>query len=250
MQDYDTTRTLTHSVPIANVSKCYFYKGLFLSANTYGKISHCILYGYGDNYDGCHDTNYLAIKRGICQNCNIKVHSESSPSPVTFQNCVIRKYDDSYRGNYVSFFKSDDILTNCLILGGGSKRFNSETNIHSCVGVCIGGNDVDFFENVTNNSNKMVSDKDNFFKDSSFMEETYNTYHFYFSGLNIDGTGLYELSDEAANIYKGNDGTVVGVWGGITPFDMTPTNPHMINVSVQNRKDLDGKLHIILEFAQ
>ena len=251
LNDYVTIGEYSNDVTIpVNISKCYFKSYLNLNSNVFGKISQCVL----PYYSSAAGTKSLYIYDGICQNCVIfSVSDQVGISPVTFQNCVI-KYYANY--SHASSFTSDVILTNCLLIGDGTRTFGANANIHSCVGFCTAVNSVDFFANVTHNSNKMVSDRENFFKNTTLVtqnKDSYgdlSSYSIAWEGLRTDGTGLFELSDEAKQIYKGNDGTVVGVWGGTTPFNMTPTNPRISKCDIVPKVDASGKLSVTIEVAQ
>ena len=105
----------------------------------------------------------------------------------------------------------------------------------------------------------MVEDRDNFFKDNSVLTKStddfgeltgYTLGWLGYYRLNGEKGGLYELSDEAAKIYKGNDGTVVGVWGGAYPFNITPSNPRLTKCEIVPRVGDDGKLSVTIEVAQ
>ena len=102
----------------------------------------------------------------------------------------------------------------------------------------------------------MVEDRDNFFKHSIVTKSTdqYGDVSGYTvkwdNYSSVEGGGLFELSDEAAKIYKGNDGTVVGVWGGAYPFNITPSNPRLTKCEMVPRVGNDGKLNVTIEVAQ
>jgi hypothetical protein len=114
-----------------------------------------------------------------------------------------------------------------------------------------------FFDG-TNESNRMVEDREHFFKKTNAFTTSTDQYgdvngHSLadLSGYDLNGGhGLYELSDEAAKIYKGNDGTVVGVWGGAYPFNITPSNPRLTKCEIVPRVGDDGKLNVTIEVAQ
>lgn len=60
------------------------------------------------------------------------------------------------------------------------------------------------------------------------------------SGENADP----QLTDEAAAEYLGNDGTQVGMYGGATPFTITPSCPQITSSEVAPQSDANGKLNV------
>lgn len=233
------------------LSKCGFAKYCTLGPTVYGKLNSCVSAGNGG-------WDHIQLYQGYCENCAFRVIGDAQgDTPSVFRNCVITLYESHPSSSwYYSRFYSDSSFTNCLIIGDGSLSFDSNNAVHSCVGFCTNANNIDFFKNVTNSSNRMVTDRENFFKDSSLLTKTTDdygdltSYGVKWSPLSFDGTGLYELSDEAKEIYKGNDGTVVGVWGGATPFNMTPSNPRITKCEIVPKVDSEGKLKVTIEVAQ
>lgn len=57
----------------------------------------------------------------------------------------------------------------------------------------------------------------------------------------------YELKDEYAGSWLGEDGTQVGAHGGSLPFDPTPTNPQITKFNVSSKTTADGMLSVDIE---
>lgn len=57
----------------------------------------------------------------------------------------------------------------------------------------------------------------------------------------------YELTDENAANWLGDDGTQVGMYGGTLPFDPTPTNPQITKFNIASKTTADGKLSVDIE---
>ena len=101
-----------------------------------------------------------------------------------------------------------------------------------------------------------MADRDNFFKNPYVLKKyidqygDLSSYYVNFDDFKVDGSGLFELSDEAKKIYLGNDGTVVGVWGGAAPFSVTPSNPRITKCEIVPKVDANGKLSVTIEVAQ
>lgn len=58
---------------------------------------------------------------------------------------------------------------------------------------------------------------------------------------------VYELTDEKAKSWLGNDGTQVGMHGGNLPFDAVPSNPQITKFTVSPKTTADGKLSVDIE---
>ena len=109
-----------------------------------------------------------------------------SVSSSSFKNCIFRSV---YTSDYVS---------------GSSTAYN-----------CVGLGSTNIFKNVTNATNKIVSDYASLFK----------TY----TGANLDllDSENFQLTDAAKTQYLGTDGTEIGIYGGSLPFDPTTSNPQI-----------------------
>lgn len=71
--------------------------------------------------------------------------------------------------------------------------------------------------------------------------------------VNADETNMsligsyYELTDEAAAKYVGQDGTQVGIHGGETPFSIIPSYPRIIEKNIAGQSTSDGKLKVSIK---
>ena len=205
----------------------------------------------------------LTLYGGICQNCCIKrVYSfNGGIESNIFQNCTIMGFRDMLSDWDRSFFR-DGSLTNCLLIDEGNYgklcvQLPSNIAARNCVGFSSAYDEsFDIFANISDTSNKMVTDRDNFFKDSSILvksaENDYGqvSYNVSWNIFTPDNHGLFELSDEAVAQYTGNDGTVVGVWGGAHPFNLRPVGPWINKCEIVPRVGDDGKLNVTIEVAQ
>lgn len=208
-------------------------------------------------FNDCIIYRALRVYGGLLQNCLVEwLGNDKGNDPLTVNNCVIydfRKYTGS-GGSYINYAN----FTNSLLVGDGTLVPDWTTySAKNCVGFSTAVNNGSFFAGA-DASNRMVEDREHFFKDATaFTKSTdqygdVNGYSLAWLGwydLN-GGHGLYELSDEAAKVYKGNDGTVVGVWGGAYPFNITPSNPRLTKCEIVPRVGDDGKLNVTIEVAQ
>lgn len=137
-----------------------------------------------------------------------------------FTNCIVSKNaPGSYFGNAT--------MKNCVLLCGNSYLGASNT-LFNCVAVNTAGYNV--FYNSTNSSNTVVKDYTSVFK--TCKDNTYSD------------SENFELTSEAANNYKGTDGTQVGIYGGNMPFNPTPSNPRITKCDVASKSTADGKLSV------
>lgn len=67
----------------------------------------------------------------------------------------------------------------------------------------------------------------------------------------FDGTvaydNIYQLKEEIANSFLGNDGSEVGLFGGIMPYNPRPSYMIMKHCNVAPRSTVDGKLSVDIE---
>ena len=223
-------------------------RSVFFGNAVYAKVQHCVA------------RYVIDIYKGICSNCVFpNVYAYSGSAPIVLQNCVLSAFCYNQSSNSVWNF-SEDILSNCILIGSYTysnklQYLASSNDVHNCAYFSINGEVNDIFKNIANNSNMIVEDRDNFFKNASLVTKKVSgdvtTYTVSTENLGTDcASGLYELSDDAKQLYKGNDGTVVGVWGGTTPFDFVPNNPRLSKCEIVPRVGDDGKLNITIEVAQ
>ena len=57
----------------------------------------------------------------------------------------------------------------------------------------------------------------------------------------------YELKEEITTSFLGNDGTEVGIYGGMMPYDPRPTYMRMKRCNVAPRSTIDNKLSVEIE---
>lgn len=145
-----------------------------------------------------------------------------------FINCVIVFTGNS---NYLRYVSSSS-FKNCIFRAvNNSDYVSGSSTAYNCVGLCYTG----IFKNVTNATNKIVSDYASLFK----------TY----TGANLDllDSENFQLTDAAKTQYLGTDGTEVGIYGGNLPFDPTPSNPQITKCNVAAKSTADGKLSVDIE---
>ena len=206
----------------------YFLKSMFYAidnSNSSDKIknalfANCKIEGY---YDLRGSSSVQFINSYVYGFNNMT----SSTSSASFINCVI--YPQS--NGYITYNISCSQLLNCIICttNGGNALPNS-TMATNCV--AIGYTDL-FSGNAANTKNSTGSFAE-VFKD--------------FTGTYSD-TQTFELTDEAKKKYLGNDGTEVGMYGGVLPYSSTPSYPQITKMNVANKTTADGKLSVEIEVS-
>ena len=106
------------------------------------------------------------------------------------------------------------------------------TNCYNCIGVVVNSLAQGPYFGNSNNNNVSIGSLSGVFK--------------YFNGAYSDGIS-FELQDSIAANYLGNDGTQVGVYGGMVPFNPRVNTPRYVNCSVAPHTTLDGKLSVDIE---
>lgn len=142
-----------------------------------------------------------------------------------FINCIyeinLGKYSDL----------GSSLFQNCIILGKGKGNLSSYTDAYNCVAI----SENTLFDNVTSNTtNVVVDDYANLFK----------TYRGTYSD-----TETFELTDEAKATFLGDDGTQIGIYGGISPYNPIPEIPRIMKFEVDRKSSSDGKLNVNVEVS-
>ena len=57
----------------------------------------------------------------------------------------------------------------------------------------------------------------------------------------------FELNDDIKANFKGTDGKEVGLYGGLMPYNTTPTYPLITKMDVDEKTDADGQLGVTIE---
>lgn len=164
--------------------------------------------------------------------CINSIIQDITGSHFDLKNCVIKFFNT---GVYAQKWVDNSLLVNCIIYGAGnsSSSFPASTTAYNCVEV-NNYTSANTFKNIPNNTNKY-----------STCEAVFKTY----TGVNI-GTveeETFELTETAKATYLGTDGKQVGIYGGMLPFDTTPSNPRITKCNVAAKSTADGKLSVDIE---
>lgn len=61
-------------------------------------------------------------------------------------------------------------------------------------------------------------------------------------------TDTFEINDVIKENYKGTDGTEVGIYGGLQPYNATPSYPVIKSLDVDSQTDSQGKLNATVKY--
>ena len=190
------------------------------------------VYGYGVNLNAtsCIFASNLLSKNYVsfgylnttlnCYNCIINsarsdgLYTSSDSyaiGKIMATNCILGYYDGLPRS----------VLINCIVIDTYSSNLSSECLANNCVGMTSSGRNI--FQNVYAPNTMLEGNR------------PYSSIFKTFADITTMPYGeTYELTDEAAAKYLGEDGTQVGVYGGASPFNLTLTNPQITKFSVSS----------------
>lgn len=204
-------------------SNPYFIKCQFYSLRNYNSSDAVTNIMIVD----CKVTNDFAVG-GTCTayilNSFIKQPDTTESSSITAQNCLITKYP--VRGIINSSW------TNCIFYGCSySDVLPNSNTARNCINV---KNYYDVFKSLSEHTGCP----------STIYEyaEVFKT----FTGDYSD-TETFELTDEFKETFKGTDGLEIGLYGGLQPYDPTPSYPLISTMNVDKQTSTDGKLGVTIE---
>lgn len=188
---------------------------------------------------------YITGQFNLQTNCNASLFNCVVTNPNSYHentanflmvNCIIQCTATSYGGavaNSVSFIRSS-VLENCYIYSVSTTDADyvrSKLPVTTQSTNCLTNHKLTF-SNSTDATNKVVT-ADNVFK-------TWRG-----SGADSDD---FALTDYAASTYLGADGTQIGIYGGILPFDKRPAYARFTKVEIP-AEATNGTLPVKVEFA-
>ena len=144
-----------------------------------------------------------------------------------FTNCIIRLHPEE--AQYYT-------INNCILYFNATDSTNPSA-INNTIGINYSSTGSNYFSSSVFNGQHLYN-----FNNFSSVFKT-------FSGNYITGVTSFELQDSIANNYLGNDGTQMGIYGGIMPFDPRVTGLNIRRWNVANRTTPDGKLAIDIEIV-
>lgn len=139
-------------------------------------------------------------------------HFSNSGKLASFVNCVVNTCANP------AIYKNSQFVS-CIMYQTNGYCFPSTSTAINCVGL---------------DANKKA------FRDMSLKENCS------YAGMDIfqESNVWKDLTDEAKAKYLGIDGTPVGKFGGMIPYDMTPSYPQITKMNVAAKTTADGKLSV------
>lgn len=166
-------------------------------------------------------------------NCYVtSIKHRNSAASASFINCVIRPYE-----GWDPRLLSSCQFVNCIFYNNSSSSATSLPST-SIATNCIAINDNNLMSNLFNNSQPNPN------CGFALYSEVFKN----FTGALTWGQ-TFELTDEAKTTYLGNDGTEVGMYGGVMPYTDVPPYPQIKKMNVANKATADGKLSVEIEVS-
>ena len=169
----------------------------------------------------------------------MNVYNWNASGVFTLENCFV-----AY-GNIISNIN----FTNSILLplSFSDRLLPASCSASHCVGVHVyDGDETDYFDNLTNSSNSVAKITEVF--KTFFVDNTHEGYPSRVVDWVYPGDSeTFELTDAAKTTYLGDDGTQVGIYGGLRPFTTTLSYPQATQINVA-KKAVDGKLNVDIEF--
>ncbi len=243
-------------------------------------INSCNLQSNIDNFiiEGVRIASYTSFSYGAITNplftkCMIDFlqhGGNASMNNATFVNCIIRKFSpyQTYGFHFINsivnitgwLFSKAFSFNNCIAYIAPDRLTISQDNVPDVT--CT--NSILISTNVTQGINPSASYNclglcydncnDGYFSSSSYGNQNIsglNTVFKHFSGIQSDGylplETDFDLQDSIATNVLGNDGTQVGVYGGMVPFTPRVNTPRYVKCNVAPHTTADGKLSVDVE---
>lgn len=170
------------------------------------------------------------------QNSSVIVINCVLYSSLGIENCrIINSYVSDAQSNYCSLNSENTSFENCILAknhGGPNNNTVSKSNVFvNCVAINMPG----LFNNLVGGigSNTHVSS----------MEEVFET----FAGGPMNYYEEFILKEDFATSFPGNDGTEVGIHGGMMPFSLDLSYMIVKRCNVAGKSTIDGKLSVDIE---
>ena len=165
-------------------------------------------------------------------NCYIGGLNQRDNATLAVTNCIIR--DNYYNNNYLrqcQFF-------NCIFISSNGRAYAkipSSSQATDCISVNFG--DHDFFSELSVRTGCPTT--------SLKFGAVFKT----FTGTYTDEE-TFELTETAKTTYLGTDGLEIGLYGGLQPYNSTPSYPLITTMNVDKETTPEGKLGVTIEVSK
>lgn len=157
----------------------------------------------------------------VCMYSDSNNSANSTTSTLSFRNCVLRNVHQ----NITAFYLNN-------IIGGVYYYSNGWQYDKSLKFTCSAYNNL--FLSSKGNADDVIQQDGNMFIDHADIYEDANN---------------CVLTEEAASTYLGQDGTQVGLYGGVTPYSLVPTYPQIVENNIAAQSTADGILKVSVKVA-
>lgn len=157
----------------------------------------------------------------VCMYSDRNNSANSTTSTLSFRNCVLRNVHQ----NITAFYLNN-------IIGGVYYYSNGWQYDKSLKFTCSAYNNL--FLSSKGNADDVIQQDGNMFIDHADIYEDANN---------------CVLTEEAASTYLGQDGTQVGLYGGVTPYSLVPTYPQIVENNIAAQSTADGILKVSVKVA-
>lgn len=197
-------------------------------------------------FERCHIKNGLNAKKNtnietlLCKSCRIgDISANATIQTTQILNSVVCFISNiSNVQVYNSIIDPSSTFTNSVIWNSiiTSSNVSNTISAFNCIG--WNGSNSNIFSTCSGSNNTLINWTTSIFKDNTITPAKLT-----------DDFLSYELSDDIKSTYSGNDGTEVGIYGGVYPYTSKPTTPKIIKCNVANKSTADGKLSVDIEVS-
>jgi len=161
-------------------------------------------------------------------NCFVNNMTQYEAATATFSNCVIEKAEVAYM-RQSQFF-------NCIFVAPNGNNWVLPNTSQATNCICINYyNNIDIFRDLSVRHNCSVATFQDVFKT--------------FTGSYSDEE-TFELTETAKTTYLGTDGLEIGLYGGLQPYNSTPSYPLITTMNVDKETTPEGKLGVTIEVSK
>lgn len=161
-------------------------------------------------------------------NCFVNEMCQYEAATATFSNCVIEKAA-------VAEMRQSQFF-NCIFVAPNGNNWILPNTSQATNCICINYyNNIDIFRDLSVRHNCSVATFQDVFKT--------------FTGSYSDEE-TFELTETAKTTYLGTDGEQIGLYGGLQPYNTTPSYPLITTMNVDKETTPEGKLGVTIEVSK